>query len=173
MLLSSKYKSYLIFAIVFFASGLSLNLIAADSVNSRKMLGKPSPNFFLPDLNGQEVSLGKWQGKLVLINFWATWCLPCMKEIPVLNTFQKRYADDDFQVVGIAIDNIVAIKKFTQKIPIQYPTLIGDTQLVLKFGNRAGALPYSVIIDQQGKIVEIASGMLTETYLQRTIEKHL
>jgi len=91
----------------------------------------------------------------------------------MLNTFQQRYAEDDLQIVGIAIDNKNAIQKFTQKIPINYPNLIGNAQLVLEFGNHAGLLPYTVILNQQGKVVEIASGMLTESYLQRTIEKHL
>ena len=173
MLLSRNLKPNLILTIALLVSVLSLNLNAADSANSRKMLGKPSPSFSLPDLNDQKVSLNKWRGKLILINFWATWCLPCVKEIPMLNSFQKRYAEDDLQIIGIAIDNAAAINKFTQKIPIQYPALIGNAQLILKFGNRAGSLPYTVIVDQQGKIVEIASGMLTETYLQRAIEKHL
>lgn len=170
-MLSPMYsKRYLFIGFALFISVFSLNINAADA---RKILGKPSPGVYLADVNGHHLSLKQWHGKVILINFWATWCSPCIKEIPLLNTFQKRYAEDDLQIVGIAIDNAAAINKFTRKIPIQYPNLIGNAELVLAFGNQAGSLPYTVIIDQHGKIVEIASGMLTETYLQKTIEKHL
>jgi len=174
MLQPSNFKPYLILAITLFINLFSLQGNSADSLNARNILGKPSPNFSLSDIKGQKVSFKQWRGKkVVLINFWATWCLPCVKEIPMLNKFQKRYAEDDLQIVGIAIDNATAINQFTQKIPIHYPNLIGNAQLILKFGNRTGSLPYTVIVDQQGNIVETASGMLTETYLQRAIEKQL
>ena len=177
MRLFSKTKPYFVITLLFlsFFIGIatSLHINAAESLNKRHIIGKPSPDFSLPDINDQTLSLKQWRGKVIVLNFWATWCLPCLKEIPLLNKFQKHYAIDGLQIVGIAIDNKIAIKKFIKKTPIHYPNLIGNVQVTLKFGNQAGLLPYTVIINQQGNVVEVASGMLTEKYLQRVIEKHL
>ena len=171
----NRKKKPLLFIIILILIGflLSSPLLALETINKRHILGKIAPEISLPNIDNQNQSLKQWQGSVILINFWATWCLPCLKEIPLLNKFQKKYAVDGLQIVGIAIDNKQAIKRFSQKTPLQYPNLLGNAQTTLKFGNQAGLLPYTVIINQKGKIVEIASGMLTEKYLKNVIEKHL
>ena len=170
MPLLNKYQ-----ATVFCFIILLISIITQSDLNAkeRRILGKTIPAISLENIEGQKQSLDQWQGKLIVINFWATWCLPCLKEIPLLNQFQKEYAIDGLQIIGIAIDNKLAVKKFIKKTPILYPNLLGNAQVTLKFGNQAGLLPYTVIINQKGKIVEVASGMLTKKYLQRAIEKHL
>ena len=175
MRLFSKTKPYsiAILLILFIGIDTPSYLNAAESFNKRHIIGKPNPGLSLPDINDQTLSLKQWHGKVIVLNFWATWCLPCLKEIPLLNKLQKQYAIDGLQIVGVAIDNKIAVKRFMRKTPIHYPNLIGNVQVTLKFGNQAGLLPYTVIINQQGNVVEVASGMLTEKYLQRVIEKHL
>ena len=148
---------------------------SADS-NSNRLLGKPAPSFSLLDEHGNERKLSDWKNSVIVINFWATWCAPCKKEIPLLNKTQIKYEEDGLQIIGIAIDNLSSVKKFTSTLPLEYPSLLSGvdaTRIINKFGNKAGVLPYTVIINRQGKIVEIASGLLTKKYLHHAIEKYL
>lgn len=145
--------------------------IAPESV-----AGQRRPDFTLPDLRGNSVVVSRWNNRVLVLNFWATWCAPCRKEIPLLNTLQKNYAGRDVQIVGIAVDNIDAVKQFIHAVPINYPVLIGDQEaieLIEAYGDRAGALPYTVFIDRTGIIDSLASGTLTEEYARKTIEKLL
>ena len=140
----------------------------ADSV-----LGRMRPAFDLPDLHDNSVSISRWNGRVIVLNFWATWCGPCRKEIPLLNTLQKAYSARGVQVVGVAVDNTEAIKQFMRSVPINYPVLVGDQnaiEVIEAYGDRAGALPYTVFIDKKGIIVNAASGALTEDYARKTIE---
>ena len=149
---------------------------AADARTTTIQNLKSVSDTILLDLDGKKRSLIEWQDKVILINFWATWCTPCKKEIPLLNKYQKEYKDDELQVIGIAIDNAIATKQFIKKIPIDYPVLVGSktgTKLAQQMGNRSGALPYTVIINQRGQLVETASGLLNESYLRRIAEKYL
>lgn len=144
--------------------------------NSSNALNKPAPNFSLSDIDRKRRNLNEWKGKLIILNFWATWCVPCKTEIPILNEVQKTYASEGLQVIGIAVDHWAAVKQFNHLIPIEYVNLIGNidaTLLVKRYGNRTGALPYTVVINPDGRIVSIASGQLTEQYLKQVIEKNL
>jgi len=140
-----------------------------------QIIGKTAPLFVLPDTNGKQHSLKQWRDKLIIVNFWATWCAPCKKEIPLFNDIQKEF-EDDIQFIGIAIDNANDVKIFNQRIPFNYPNLIGGLdaiELVQQYGNKAGTLPYTVFINRSGKIQMIASGKITRSFLHRTIEKLL
>lgn len=112
-------------------------------------------NFTLPDVDGQTRSLDQWRGKVIVLNFWATWCPPCREEIPLLVGLQKKHAGDGLQVVGVAIDNKTAVLLYRESARINYPILMGDDDtldLIARYGNRLGSLPYSVIIDRTGAI---------------------
>lgn len=151
------------------------NFSSVDFVNA-SVLNRMAPQFTLQDSNDHIHRLKDWRGKLIIINFWATWCAPCKEEIPLLNELQKEYGDDGLQMVGIAIDNEAAIKQFTAVIPINYVNLIGGTEgskLVSQYGNKAGVLPYTVVVNQQGVVISVAKGLLTKKYLRQTIEKYL
>lgn len=155
---------------------LAANNAAAASDIQKNLLGKPLPDFVLPDINNKQQSSKQWRNKLLIINFWATWCTPCRKEIPIFNQFQTEFADDGIQFIGIAIDNAKAVRKFIQTIPVDYINLIGGNEaitLAVELGNITGSLPFTVIADDQGKIRSILSGKLTEKYLRKTIEKLL
>lgn len=135
-----------------------------------------APPFTLPDLDNRPRSLSEWQGKVVVLNFWATWCPPCRKEIPAFNKLQKKYAAKGLQFVGIAIDDKTAVKKFLEIIPIDYELLVGDAnaiEIAKTYGNLSGVLPYTIIIDRQGKIVSITEGALSEREAEQAIRKLL
>ncbi len=156
-------------------SGLVLLIFLSLNIAHAGIIAQPAPDFSLPDAQGKLHRLTDWQGKVVILNFWATWCGPCKKEIPLLNAMQKDYGSDELQIVGIAIDNPKAVEQFIQLIPIEYLYLIGGTRavkLVSRYGNTEGVLPYTVIIDPKGKIASIAKGLLTEKYLRRVIERN-
>ena len=115
--------------------------------------GDAAPNFSLPDLAGKKVQLTAYRGKLVLLNFWATWCGPCRKEMPLFSKWQTDYGSKGFQVVGVSIDEETAVvKEMLVKRPVTYQILMGDS----KFGDTYGgvqALPISFLIDPQGRVV--------------------
>ena len=118
-------------------------------------------HFSLADINGVLHQSEEWQGKILVVNFWATWCPPCRKETPMFVELQDIYADRGLQFLGIAIDEIGKVKDFVDSYAVNYPTLIGEKDAVAlakKYGNRFGALPYTVIINREGIIVHAQAG---------------
>ena len=156
---------------------LPQNLVAeVRTVEGKDLLGKTHQDFSLPNLDGTRQSLSDWKGKTIVLNFWATWCAPCKKEIPMFNKLQKEYAEDDVQFIGVAVDNIKTIRIFIDKVPIDYPVLYGvedATKITQTYGNKLGVLPYTVFIDKRGRIQTIVSGALSQSYTRQTIEKLL
>lgn len=106
---------------------------------------------------GGELSLAAWRGKPLLINFWATWCAPCLRELPALDQFHHRFQAQGWQVVGIAIDTASQVREFLTRVKVGFPIGLagaGGTDLVIQLGNSQGGLPFSVLIDSQGEIVQ-------------------
>lgn len=130
-------------------------------------------DYALPDLDGQPQTLAQWRGKRVLVNFWATWCGPCREEMPALAEAQRRYGAGKVQVVGIAIDDPVAVRAYLKKTPVNYPILIGldaEHDPTMLFGDTRGALPYSVLIGPDGRIEGTRLGKLDERQLRWWLE---
>lgn len=126
-------------------------------------------DYALPSLDGQPQTLAQYRGKLVLLNFWATWCQPCLQEMPELVAAQKRHAAHA-QVIGIAMDSPDNIRAWLKHTPVDYPIWLGmggDQQPTVTFGNTAGLLPYSVLIDAQGRIVTTHMGKLDHKRLEQ------
>jgi thiol-disulfide isomerase/thioredoxin len=124
------------------------------------------------DLKGATVSLDQWKGKVVVLNFWATWCPPCREEMPALMRYQQRSAANGVQVLGIALDATDKVAAFAAELQINYPLLVGGTELfklMADLGNRAGALPFTVVIDRQGNFATAHLGALTETQLEQLV----
>ena len=120
------------------------------------------PDLKLADLAGQPHALRDGSGRPHLYNFWATWCEPCRREIPLLNALQRRYRGDQLQVVGIAIDFRDAVKQFLRATPLEYALLVGEEdgyEAAQKFG-MGMALPFSVFSDAQDRIVAVKVGEL-------------
>ncbi|MEN8128726.1 MAG: TlpA disulfide reductase family protein [Pseudomonadota bacterium] len=140
------------------------------------VVGQHRPQFYLPDLNGQLLSIDQWDGKVVLINFWATWCPPCLKEIPAFIETLEVYGNRGFQIVGVAIDEPEAVIDLINDLGAQYPQLISadnGVELAKRYGNRYGALPYSVLIDREGIIRFTKPGELHREVLESHLEKLL
>ncbi|HRD32818.1 MAG TPA: TlpA disulfide reductase family protein [Rhodocyclaceae bacterium] len=126
----------------------------------------------LPDLDGVEQSLGQWRGKVLVVNFWATWCPPCLKEIPDFIAVSQRHSNETVQFVGISIDRPEAVKTFAAEFEVPYPLLLGSPrtlEMARGFGNSVQALPFTVIIDREGLIREVKLGTLNQEELERRI----
>ncbi len=131
------------------------------------------PGFTMMDLKDQPRSLSDWDGQVLLINFWATWCPPCVREIPALNQLYQTYSNQGFTIIGIALDNKQDVIDFIDPMGVQYPILLGDQQgikLTQEYGNELGILPYTVIIDRQGRIIEKHRGEMSFEDAERLIK---
>lgn len=107
------------------------------------------------DLKGASATLQPWRGRVLVVNFWATWCAPCREEIPVFVRLQERLGARGLQFVGIAIDQAEKVAAFAREFGINYPLLLGglDTmELMRAAGNRAGVLPYTLVFDRKGEL---------------------
>ena len=142
--------------------------------------GKPAPDFSAQNLDGKDVTLADYKGKVVLVNFWATWCDPCRIEIPWLIDMQNKYGSKGFTVLGIAMDDegksvvapFLAKERFDvngEKLPMNYPIVIGNDDIADKFGGLFG-YPTSVLISPDGKIVKRITGIISEDEITKAIE---
>ncbi len=156
---------------------ISLAMIAGIGVrmiNQWQAEKKPMmlPTFSFPDLNGNTHLSTEWQGKILVLNFWATWCPSCLKEITEFMLLQTKYGEK-VQFVGIALDDINAVNIFQQKMAVNYPLLIsGDWagfNLAKQLGNSVNAIPYTVVVNPEGFIVYRHAGALSQSELQQQL----
>ena len=126
------------------------------------------PDLEVRDLNGQAHKLSEWNGKLLLVNFWATWCAPCLKEIPLLIEAQKQDGPRGLQIVGIALDETAPVQQLAEHVKINYPIMIGQMEITSAMdalGDQLGALPFSVLIGPDGRILDRTTGGLSQEEL--------
>ena len=120
--------------------------------------GQPIPALTLPDLQGQPVRLPQaYAGRPLLINLWASWCGPCIKEMPELDRYARSQGADGVQVIGIALDNRDDVAAFLQRVPVHYPILLdapGPRDAGVQLGNPKGVLPYSVLVGADGRLLK-------------------
>jgi len=143
------------------------------AVVAQKMVSKHRPAFSLPDVDGVVRNINEWDGKIIIVNFWATWCPPCRKEIPAFIDLQETYENQGVQFIGVAIDSLEKVQDYIDTMGINYPILIGDTDAIEisnLYGNRFGALPYTAIINRQGEITFIQRGELTQKTAEANIK---
>ena len=123
----------------------------------------------LPDAENQLHQLSDWKGKVLLVNFWAPWCPPCVAEMPELVELQKEMAQKNLQIVGVGIDSPSNIKQFSEKHHISFPLLIAGmqgTELSRELGNQAGGLPFTVLLDAAGQVRRTYLGKLNMDQLR-------
>jgi thiol-disulfide isomerase/thioredoxin len=131
------------------------------------------PAFRLPDISGQEIASDRWAGKVLVLNFWATWCPPCLRELPMFDELLRTHSNAGLQVVGIAIDKKEDVERFLAENPVGYPILLGNTDAVemsRRLGNRLQGLPYTLIFDRRGKRVYGQIGEVTRASLSERLE---
>ena len=122
----------------------------------------------LPDLDGNAQSFRQWQGKVLVVNFWATWCVPCREEMPELVAAQARYGGRGLQIVGIGIDDAAKMRQFTRSINLNYPALdggFGALEMSKALGNDAMALPFTLVVDRKGVIAKRQLGPMDARFL--------
>ena len=120
-----------------------------------------APQFALKDLNGRTVRLRAYRGKVVLINFWATWCPPCRAEMPDLVRLQREHARDGLQIMGITYppETKTQVRRFARSLKVNYPIILGTRQIKARFSSEE-TLPLTVVIGRDGKVNDIISGIL-------------
>ncbi len=121
------------------------------------------PAFSLADLDGKATTIDRWPGKSLMINFWATWCAPCRREIPLLQALHAEKAGKSFEIVGIAVDYADKVRAFRDQLKIAYPLLVGEQDaldLVSAVGLKQPAFPFTVFTDRRGQIVTLYLGEL-------------
>lgn len=134
------------------------------------------PDLEFRDLDGKPHRLSEWNGKLLLLNFWATWCTPCLKEIPLLVEAQQQHGARGLQIVGIAMDEVEPVRRFVEHLHMNYPVMAGQMEIAEamdQLGDKLGAFPFSVLIAPDGKILERASGDLSREELKAWLDRYL
>ncbi|QHS08794.1 TlpA disulfide reductase family protein [Sinimarinibacterium sp. NLF-5-8] len=140
------------------------------------LIGQAAPPLAFTDTEDQTHTLSQMQGQWVLINFWASWCAPCMDELPLLVEAQSQYAARGLRILGPALDSEEAIAPVVTRFGINYPVMAdfaGADVAMQALGNERGALPYTVLIDPQGKIAEVVLGGMSRDVLNQKILAHL
>lgn len=135
-----------------------------------------APEFVLPDVDGQPRSSREWHDTIRLVNFWATWCPPCIREIPLLTEIQREYGERGVQVIGIAIDEIDAVAEFAAEFRFNYPVLIGQED-AMDLGNQFldgfVGLPFTAFTDRNGRILRVHSGEIHRQQIEAILAELL
>lgn len=148
-------------------------LFACGKTSENKNLN-PGFDFNLPDLNGKMISLEDFRGKVLVINFWATWCPPCEEEVPKLNELNKRYKNEGLVVIGIALDkdSLNLVEPFVREKRIGYPILMGNEQVLRDMEDFSG-VPTTLIVDQKGNIKKKYDGAFDKDDLEKILKELL
>ncbi len=149
---------------------------SSQSVLPELRVGDRRIDLALPDSFGNNRQFSEWDGKLLLVNFWATWCSPCREEMPLLQTISQQYSGQGLAVVGVAIDENDAVLEYLKDFPVAYPILLGgdaNPDPSLLFGDTRGVLPYSVIIGRDGKLLAQHAGNFSESTLMQWLNPYL
>lgn len=162
-----KYIAYvLLFVAGVWGGNLLVKTFSSNSESQQAGLefNRQVKNFTLPDLEGVAHQFSEWDGKVRVLNFWATWCPPCRKETPMFVDMQDKLGEKGLQFIGVAIDDKQKVQDFMDTFGVNYPMLIGAEDAIdvaEQYGNRMGALPYTVVINREGTIVYAQGGEMT------------
>ncbi len=165
-----KIPIYLFFALLIIISGLAVrHFVLNPAVQSQAASTEAFFATAFPGLDGQLQPIAQWKGKIIIVNFWATWCPPCLEEMPELSRLHSQYEDQGLMVLGISSDELDKIREFALQTPVSYPLLSGDLDamsLSESLGNNKGILPYTAIIAPDGSIVKTYFGLVNQSLLE-------
>ena len=125
------------------------------------------------DTRGRSQSLGQFQGKIIVVNFWATWCAPCREEMPAFVRLQERWSSRNVQFVGLANEEPLRVERFAKDLGINYPLWVGGDEVgefSRRLGNRLGVLPHTVLLDRHGRVIESRVGTYSEALLEERLK---
>lgn len=146
-----------------------------ETIDTSGLIGQARPDFNLAGLDGKPYHASDWDGRVMVVNFWATWCAPCRQEIPALVELQQRYGAKGLQIVGIALDDQQAVKGFVSDLglSIPYPLLVegeaAGIEVAKRYGNLSGVLPFTVVVGRNGKIAFAQLGELSFAQAERAV----
>ena len=143
--------------------------VTQEKVSERNFLGE----FELIDLNNVMTHSSMWNGQYKLINFWATWCAPCRREIPLLNNTQKEYQDMSVQIIGIAVDVLDDVIAYSEETPFEYPVLVGEEEAIAIVENaniEFIGLPFTMLVDDKNEIIKTHLGEIKEHHIDMLTE---
>jgi thiol-disulfide isomerase/thioredoxin len=160
--------------VLLFIFSLSIVILFGCGKTSEKKEPNPGFDFDLPDLNGKIVSLEGFKGKVLVINFWATWCPPCEEEILKLNQLYKEYKNEGLVVIGIALDkdSLNLVEPFVREKKIGYPILVGNEQVLRGVKDFSG-VPTTLIVNQKGNIQKKYNGSFDKDDLEKSLKELL
>ncbi len=161
------------FALVAALAALAFGCTSAKPVNAARPEKdrKAAPNFALKDADGKTVQLTDFKGKVVMLDFWATWCGPCKIMIPWFVELQRQYKDQGFSVIGVSMDEAgwQIVRPFVEEMKMNYPVLLGTDEVGAAFGG-VEVLPTTFIIDRQGRIVDTHFGLTSKDEIENAIK---
>ncbi|NOX09183.1 MAG: TlpA family protein disulfide reductase [Gammaproteobacteria bacterium] len=163
----------LITALLIGIGSQQLLISSAVPIKNSAVIGTQRPPFILNDIHDVARNVNEWDQQILIVNFWATWCPPCRKEIPALMSIQKEYADQGLQVIGIAVDSTEAVREYAQEMGIQYPLMAADLaamEISRRYGNTSNTLPFTAFINRSGKIVTLHNGELTRNAIKDILQ---
>lgn len=176
----NKILSVSAYIIVIVILGLLIRYFANNPLTSNPQSSKlqlSSAAFYsasLIDTSGTKAQLEQYRGKTVVLNFWATWCPPCREEMPELSQLHENYQSKNVVVLGVAIDEPSAVNAYLQTSPVSYPILLAENEsmeLATLLGNEQAVLPYTVIIDTNGNVIDTFLGRITLKLLEKSLQK--
>jgi len=177
-------RSFLIFAtafiammagVLFYAARVPVQQAApaaeepAESTETAPEFAAIYPSFTLPDVDGTPHEFSEWEGKHRLMNFWATWCAPCRREIPLLKAFQEEHGDEGFLVIGIAVDYPKEVATYAEKTNFNYPILVGQEEAMAAAetsGVEFIGLPFTMIVAADGELINTHVGEIKDSHLE-------
>ncbi len=157
---------------LFYAARIPVQVAAPPPPQPAQLEAVTHPEFTLPDLEGTDREFAEWDGKHRLLNFWATWCAPCRREIPLLKAFQEQHGEAGFQILGIAVDYPEQVTQYAEQAKFNYPILIGQ-QDAMAVAESSGiefiGMPFTMIVDREGELVGAYIGELHQPHLDDVV----
>ncbi len=155
----------------------AINPIYDNPANNKAEISS-APLFTTPltNIQGTQQNLSEYKGKIIVLNFWATWCPPCREEMPELSQLQLEHKSKNVVVLGIAEDELPLVKEYLQSSPVTYPIFIAENEgmnLGADLGNDKGVLPYTVIIGADGRVIDTFYGRISKALLEKSLQNLL
>ena len=153
---------------------LALIISGCSKGDSGESLSKGAPDFTLPAVDGSMVSMSDYSGKVVLVDFWATWCPPCLEMIPILSKLHKKYSDKGLVILGVSLDNegLGMLGTFVHENMIPYKVVMGDKKIGRAFGG-VSSIPTLYMVDRDGRLVRKLTGYHSYAQLEEQVKKYL